>query len=153
MNEFIISDELYTAIGSELKKNLILEMRRTGSIATGSLLNSLQMEVTKCADGNAVVSIAANDYITNIEEGRKPGKYAPISPLKEWIKAKGIATDDKKVTSIAFAINNKIKKEGIKPRPILEKAYTSGLPMYDTIITDVLNNDLDKYLNEALNNL
>jgi hypothetical protein len=152
MQEFIISPELYKALGDELKKNLIQELRRTKAIASGDLLKSIQFDVKATPDG-AVVTLNGNDYITYVDKGRKPGKYAPTSALKEWVKRKGIATDAAKVSSIAFAINNKIKRQGIKPRPILERAYTNGLPMYDKIIDDNLNKDLDAYLNQALNNI
>ena len=152
MNNFIISPELYQALGDELKKNLIQELRRTKAIASGDLLKSIQFDVKATADG-AVVSLNGNNYITYIDKGRKPGKYAPTSALRQWIKAKGIATENTKVNAIAFAINNKIKREGIKPRPVLERAYSNGLPMYDKIIDENLNQDLDVYLNEALNKL
>lgn len=152
MDKFIVSPELYQALGDELKKNIIQEMRRTKAIASGSLLNSIQFDVKQTPDG-AIVSIESNQYIVYVDKGRKPGKYAPTKALEAWVKQKGIATDRKKVTAIAFAINNKIKKEGIKPRPILERAYTNGLPMYDKIIDEVLQNDLDAYLNKALNNI
>jgi len=152
MEEFIISPELSKALGDELKKNLILELRRTKAIATGDLIKSLQVTIEKTDDG-AIISLGGNDYITYIEKGRKRGKYAPIKALEKWVMAKGIATGEKKVKAIAFAINNKIKKEGIRPRPILENAYTGGLPMYDTIIDQVMEKDLNKYIEEKLNNL
>jgi hypothetical protein len=153
MQQFIISPELYQAFGDELKKNLIQELRRTKAIASGELLKSIQFDVKQTSDGGAIITLNGNDYITYVDKGRKPGKYAPTSALKEWIKTKGIATDDGKVTAIAYAINNKIKRQGIKPRPVLERAYSNGLPMYDKIIDDNLNEDLDNYLNETLNNL
>jgi hypothetical protein len=152
MEEFIISPELYKALGDELKKNLIQELRRTKAIASGDLLKSIQFDVKPTDDGGIVV-LNGNDYITYIDKGRKPGKYAPTTALKEWIKAKGIAVDAKKVNSIAFAINNKIKKKGIKARPVLETTFNQNLPLYNKIIDDNLNKDLDKYLNEALNNI
>jgi hypothetical protein len=101
----------------------------------------------------AVISLNGNDYITYVDEGRKPGRYAPTSALKQWIKAKGIATDEAKVSSIAFAINNKIKRQGIKARPILNAVFDQKLPLYDKIIDDVLNKDLDIYLQQQLNQL
>ena len=42
MEEFIISPELYKALGDELKKNLIQELRRTKAIASGDLLKSIR---------------------------------------------------------------------------------------------------------------
>jgi hypothetical protein len=152
MNEFIISAELYKALGDEIKKNIIQEMRRTKAIATGNLLNSIQFKVEPTADG-AIVSIESNEYIVYVDKGRKPGRYAPTKALEAWVRQRGIAADKKKVKAIAFAINNKIKREGIKPRPILERAYSNGLPMYDKIIDNTLNNDLNNYLNKALNEL
>jgi hypothetical protein len=150
--DLLITPELTKAIGDELKKSLIQEMRRTKSIATGDLIKSLNIEIEKTSDG-AIISLASNDYITFIEKGRKRGKYAPVKDLERWVRAKGIASDQKKVTSIAFAINNKIKKEGIKPRPILENAYNTGLPLYNRIINQVLEQDLNKYLQQKLNEL
>lgn len=150
MEKFIISPELYKALGEELKKNLVQELRRNKVIASGDLLKSIQFEVKQTPNG-AVVSLDGNEYITYVDKGRKPGKYAPISALKQWIKAKGIAVDEAKVSSLAFAINNKIKRQGIKARPVLERAFNQNLPLYDKIIDDALNKDLDKYLNETLN--
>jgi hypothetical protein len=108
--------------------------------------------VEPTADG-AIVSIESNEYIVYVDKGRKPGRYAPTKALEAWVRQRGIAADKKKVKAIAFAINNKIKREGIKPRPILERAYSNGLPMYDKIIDNTLNNDLNNYLNKALNEL
>ena len=150
--ENLISPELGKAIGDELKKNLIQELRRTKAIASGDLIKSLNIQIEKTADG-IIISLASNDYITYVEKGRKRGKYAPVKELERWVRAKGIATDKKKITSIAFAINNKIKKEGIKPRPVLENAYNTGLPLYDRIIDQVMEKDLNKYLEEKLNNI
>jgi hypothetical protein len=152
MEALVISTELYKALGDELKKNLIQELRRTKAIASGDLLKSVNFTVQLTPQG-AVINLNGNDYITYVDEGRKPGKYAPVSALKQWIKAKGIATDDAKVTAVAFAINTKIKRQGIKARPILEKTFDQNLPLYDKIIDEVLNKDLDKYLQQKLNEL
>lgn len=150
--QFIISPELYIALGDQLKNNLVQELRRTKAIASGDLINSLKIDIEKTDDG-AIISLAGNDYITFIEKGRKRGKYAPLKPLEKWVRAKGLATEQKKVTSIAFAINNKIKREGIKPRPILENTFNNNLPMYDKIVSDALDKDLNKYLEQKLNNI
>jgi hypothetical protein len=152
MAKFIISTELYKDLGDELKKSLIQELRRTKAIASGDLLKSVNFTVEMTPVG-AVISLNGNDYITYVDEGRKPGRYAPTSALKQWIKAKGIATDEAKVSSIAFAINNKIKRQGIKARPILNAVFDQKLPLYDKIIDDVLNKDLDIYLQQQLNQL
>ena len=55
-----------------------------------------------------------NDYGEWVNKGRRKGaKPVPIPALVEWIKQKGIATNNKKVLGIAFAIQKSIEKKGI----------------------------------------
>ena len=153
MAEFKISDEFARALGLELKKNMIAQIRATGSVASGSLLNSVDFEIKTDPEGGFSVGLLENSYITNLDEGRKRGKYAPIKPLAEWVKAKGLASSSKEVNSIAWAINNKIKKEGIKPRKITDKVMQQTLPFFDTLIQQIIDKDLDEYINEQLKDL
>ena len=61
-----------------------------------------------------------------VDKGRKPGKMPPTDAIKKWIRQKPLRLRDlktgsfvkmteSKVDSVAFAIANKIKKEGTKP--------------------------------------
>jgi len=59
-------------------------------------------------------------YAHNIEEGRLAGTHVPIEPLVKWVRHKkhpGI--DEKEATKIAYAIENKIYREGIKGRHVM----------------------------------
>jgi hypothetical protein len=153
MSEFKISQELAQKLGIELKKNMIAQIRATGSISSGALINSVNIEIKQNDEGGYGIALLENDYITNLDEGRKRGKYAPIKALEEWVKSKGLASNSKQVTSIAWAINNKIKKEGIKPRKITEKTMEQTLPFFDTLIQQIVDVDLEKYINEQLKDL
>lgn len=82
--------------------------------ATGKLIQSFQTNVSLSSLVFGKVEVTMIRYGLWVDSGRAPGvKGVPIQALMEWIRVKGIATADKVVRSIAFAIMNKIKKEGI----------------------------------------
>lgn len=68
---------------------------------------------------NPVIRVIFNDYISYIENGRKPGKgeIPPISELREWALNKGLPADN----DTLFAIAQTIYKNGIAPRPLLAR--------------------------------
>ena len=150
MATFTIGEALAYKLENELKKNLINELKRTGSIATGSLLKSIDFDLKKNKDGFTII-MNANEYLIFIEKGRKPGRYAPIKPLQKWVRAKKLATKPNEVNSIAWAVNNKIKREGIAPKGVVTNAYNKSLPMFDKLIKTTLDEDLQKYLTKEFN--
>lgn len=70
--------------------------------ATGRLLRSL--EVNK--PGELHRQLKCNSYAYYLVNGRKPGTPPPISPLKEWARAKGLPE------GVAYGVQQKITKEG-----------------------------------------
>jgi hypothetical protein len=50
-------------------------------------------------------------YITVLEDGRKPGTFAPPEAIEQWLEDKPILSDISK-KSLAFLINRKMKEEG-----------------------------------------
>lgn len=137
--------ELLDKVASQMRSALIESIKANKKVSTGSLVNSIKINVNNDPN-NPSISVDGNSYYAVIEEGRKPGKYTPISPLKEWIRAKGIETDEAKITSRAFAISNSIKKKGIKASPLTENTFKQTLPLFDRIINQVMDKDLDEYL-------
>jgi hypothetical protein len=152
MATFTIGEALAFKLENELKKNLTNELKRTGSIATGSLLKSINFTTKKNKDG-FVITLNSNDYLIFIEKGRKPGKYAPIKALQKWVRAKKLAQQPKEVNSIAWAVNNKIKREGIAPKNVVTNAFNKSLPMFDKLIKTTLDEDLQKYLTQEFNKI
>jgi len=144
---FTIPNELSTELGRVMKNALVDQLRASGKVSTGKLINSLQINVVPGIDG-PVIELAGNSYYAVIEDGRKPGKYAPISPLKQWIKAKGIESDEGKITARAYAISNSIKRKGIKATPLTDNTFNQSLPLFDRIIDDVMGRELDNYLTQ-----
>jgi hypothetical protein len=96
-------------------------------VASGKLRDSIQVNVVKQKD-ETIIQILAEQYSQWVQSGRLPGKRGvPIDALERWIKSRGLQGRDKKGKfikrrSFAFAIQNNIKKFGIRPSNFLDVA-------------------------------
>ena len=85
--------------------------------ATGSLERSLdaskQTPITQNKDGQWQLILPVDRTLFFIYQGRRPGKFAPIQPLINWINVKGIVVEKGTPKNMAFAISRKIFKHGI----------------------------------------
>lgn len=94
-------------------------------VASGKLRDSIKV-VTMQTQGMTVLQVIAEEYFQWVQSGRLPGKKGvPIGSLEQWIKARGLRGRNKKgqfITkrSFAFAIQNNIKKFGIRPANFLD---------------------------------
>lgn len=61
-------------------------------------------------------------YADVMEFGRLPGSMPPVDPIKDWVRRKGLATEEKDVNRIAWAVAKDIEKNGMEPRPYLGPA-------------------------------
>jgi hypothetical protein len=97
-------------------------------VASGKLKNSIQVNVNKVNEDETVIQVLAEQYSQWVQSGRLPGKKGvPIEALEKWIKSRSLKGRDKKgkfITnrSFAFAIQNNIKKFGIRPSNFLDVA-------------------------------
>ncbi len=101
---------------SNIEKLIINELQQEligqGHKATGSLINSMEGR-TMVLPNSVVVEILMDDYSQYVNDGRKPGgKKVPISVLIDWVERRGIASGNKDVKNAAFAIQQKIFREG-----------------------------------------
>lgn len=88
----------------------------------------------------------SSKYGDVIEKGRRPGKYVPVDPLRDWIKEKLKITNEKELASVSFLINRKIKKHGFGGAHMFEKAFNKNVSeiqnifdRYGIIMTKELN--------------
>lgn len=89
-------------------KDLKAKHIQLGMKASGDWINGVELQI---APFNA--KIYGEDYTEYLVSGRPPStKLPPISAIKKWIEDKGIIPEDGNVTSLAYAIATKIKKEG-----------------------------------------
>tara|TARA_R110002096_G_scaffold172291_3_gene345854 strand:+ start:1882 stop:2376 length:495 start_codon:yes stop_codon:yes gene_type:complete len=107
----MILEKGLSIIGEFLKAKFIEELLSQDHNASGEHIDSMRFDVNKTGSGYELVfeSLEYNKYL---DQGTKKGRYVPIQALIEWIEAKGIASGDKEVKSIAFAIRQKIFNEG-----------------------------------------
>ena len=94
-------------------------LKSNSKIAWGTLVRSGRVLVST---KNVKVEFAA-EYASVVEFGRRAGKYPPVQPIRDWVKKKGIASDEKGIKSAGFLISRKIKEKGIKKSPFLYPAF------------------------------
>ena len=133
-------EEPINKLGIDMVNEIISVLESNDKIASGRLVKSISHEYQLDLD-NIKLLISSEDYLTYVDKGRKPGKFAPIAPIKEWARIKGI--DE----SAAYAINYKIFKFGIKPLNFMEGIETKFskpdkfggvIKQYNKIVSDYL---------------
>lgn len=95
----------------EIYSDLRAKHEELGMKASGQWLNSLEVQV-KGLSG----VIKGEPYTEQLVNGRPPGKFPPISAIRQWIIDKGINYLGKQsyLNSLAFLIARKIAKEGTR---------------------------------------
>ena len=97
-------------------------------VASGKLRDSISVNVVTSKKGETIIQVLSEEYAQWVQSGRLPGKKGvPIAVLEKWIKERGLQGRDAKGRyikrrSFAFAIQNNIKKFGIRPSNFLDVA-------------------------------
>lgn len=129
---------------NELGKELVKQDHKN----TGNLINSLDYELQGRGDLLSLV-ITSLPYGENVNTGRRRGgKKVPINVLVEWIKQKGIETNNKKAVGIAFAIQKSIEKKGIPSKP-----YTKWKSGNSKKRVEFVDDTLERINNEIISRL
>lgn len=99
--------------------------------ATGGLINSIKVIKVR-EDNEDILRVEMKDpNYKFVEEGRAKGKYVPIKAILKWMAQRGIGVRNKKGQfvkddagrkSIAYAISNSIKVNGIRSTGFIEIA-------------------------------
>jgi hypothetical protein len=104
------------------------KFKGTGNkVASGKLRDSISVNVVQ-QKGETIIQVISEEYAQWVQSGRLPGKKGvPIAAIEQWIKERGLTGRDKKgkfikKRSFAFAIQNNIKKFGIRPSNFLDVA-------------------------------
>ena len=109
----VISDKDIKILGQFIINELATELIKQDHKATGKLISSLDYNIEDSLLSTDLV-ITMQNYGEYVNTGRKRGAAkVPIKALVEWIKQKGIETNNKKVLGMAFAIQKTIEKQGI----------------------------------------
>ena len=134
----VFVNQLVKVLGKDVVEELQKQLKAKNKVATSNLVNSLSYKTVQLLQ-DFVINFSYEDYGKWVELGRKPGKYAPISKIKEWCKIKGI--DE----SLAYPINYKIYKFGIKPTPFVQDVLKSNL-INESInkMEEILSKDIEQ---------
>ena len=128
----------------EYKEQLILNDVN----ASDGLYNSVRYIFNKNG-GTFEVSLELAHYWKYVENGRKAGKWPPISAIAKWIEIKPVLprpmANGKLPTTqqLAFLISRKIGLEGIAPRPLLQRSVDNVWEVFEEFIAEAFAKDLE----------
>ncbi len=126
--------------GNETIKQLVKELIKLKKVATGKLKDSFDFKL-KGAIESFIIEFEAENYVRFVNDGRRPGKFAPVDAIESWCKTKGI--DEK----YAYLINLKIKTFGIKPTDFFFNVLNENkILKYSEGLEDALGRKLDLVL-------
>ena len=135
----------YKQVGKLIIASLQKELIEQGHKATGNLVNSFEKRVIELPN-SIVIEILMDEYGIYVNEGRKSGgKKVPINVLVDWIEKRAIASGDKEVKSLAFAIQQTIHKEGMPTKGSFKFTNNGRRKGF---IDFVIDNELDEVYNE-----
>jgi hypothetical protein len=110
-----LADKIAT-LAEYLKAELKVELVKQKHVATGDLLNSIDVRSREEA-GIIIEGFAAVQGLY-INKQQDPGKYRPIDALEEWAKVKGLQLKDGQTyRQVAYAISNSIAAKGLPAKP------------------------------------
>ena len=98
-------------IGDFMVDQLVKVLEVQGHRASGQLQDTMKSVVSSNAKGFSI-TIIGKDYAKFVEKGVPAGVWVSVNKLAEWVQVKGIATGEREVKNLAFAIQRKIFNEG-----------------------------------------
>ena len=114
--------------------------------SSSGIYKNLQVKATN--DGDLVFDIILNDYLTFIESGRRKGAdMPPVKPIIEWAKKHGIPTDNGTI----YLIRRAISRDGIAPRPFMDKVFEDIDNVWDKNWADELFDEIMRMINDFFN--
>ena len=114
--------------------------------SSSDIYKNLQVKATNV--GKLVFDIIYNNYLTFIESGRRKGAdMPPVEPIIEWAKKHGIPTDNGTI----YLIRRAISRDGIAPRPFMDKVFENIDDVWDKNWADELFDEIMRMINDFFN--
>lgn len=125
----------------------VMDGQEFASNKNGSdIYKNLQVNATN--DGDLVFDIILNDYLKFIESGRRKGAdMPPVEPIVKWAKKHGIPTDNGTI----YLIRRAISRDGIAPRPFMDKVFADIDNVWDKNWADELFDEIMRMINDFFN--
>ena len=147
-------EEVLNRYGNELVEGYKDNLRKDGINASGDLAQSVKYIVER--NGTAYeVSLSLLEYAKYVENGRRAGKFPPLSKIEKWIKVKPVIPkpyNGKLPTEkqLAFLIGRKIALEGTEARHPLRDTLEDKNQEFLLQIEKAFMEDLEAQVDEVL---
>lgn len=130
------------------KRNLVND----DAVASGKLLNSIRYIFNK-NNTSFEISMEMAEYWKYVENGRKSGKFPPISAIREWVNVKRVIPrpyNGKLPTEnqLAFLIARSISKNGIRPKPIFNDTLDDAMNDFENGLEDAFTKDVENEMDK-----
>lgn len=139
-----VLNEFGQLLVTEYKEALILNDKN----ASDGLYNSVKYILDNKTKGQLSINLELMDYWKYVENGRKAGKWPPISAIQRWIEIKPVLprpmANGKLPTNeqLAFLIARKIGLEGIAPQPLLKQSLDNVMDVMMEFIEEAIVKDI-----------
>lgn len=150
-SEYLTEEQIKQVMDEVIEQFLIPRFLQLGMDSSGEWKRNLE------GRGDGV--IRGRHYTVQLVNGRQPGTYSPIAPLKEWAMTK-LGLDEKQATAAAFAISKTHKESGsayyrqggTTLLDILESRECAGFiaERFQYFIKEQVTLDVRRYLKNAL---
>lgn len=149
------SDWKYTidyldSVGEDLTNDMIDVLKRNNKWASGALVNSINYDINiQNEKFNLVIEYAGHGKY--VIDGRRPGKFPPISAIKNWVLNKRISNPLMTIDQLSFVIARGIAKKGIRPLNFLapyEKLMASQ--QFEKNLKDNLIKDIEIQISKGI---
>jgi len=132
-------------------------LQKYKKLNTKSLYESIKTEVREYAKGWQIVGKSLY-YAQYVERGRKAGgKRVPIAALIQYVKDRRMVSGNKEIHRVAWAIQTKIHKYGIKAAPFISDTLKQEREMIRQAINDtfgqILRVAIIDFVNKANNEI
>lgn len=124
-------------------------IQANGNYASGQLSQTMgeEREITFENDYLSV-KVSLMDYWVYLENGTGP-HMPPIDAIRRWVEVKFNVPE---IEGIAWAVANKIKKEGTDAHPFFEQSKSVALEQFENSIAYALQEDMLGYMEDTVLN-
>lgn len=150
--EFTNVIQFLNDFGKELEDKYQRKLVNDDAVDSGKLLNSIRYIFNK-NNTSFEISMEMAEYWKYVENGRKSGKFPPISAIREWVKVKQVIPrpyNGKLPTEnqLAFLIARSISKNGIRPRPIFNDTLDDAMNDFENGLEDAFTKDVENEMDK-----
>lgn len=145
--EFTNVIQFLNDFGKELADKYQRKIVNDDAVDSGKLLNSIRY-IFNNNNTSFEISMEMAEYWKYVENGRKSGKFPPISAIREWVKVKPVIPrpyNGKLPTEnqLAFLIARSIYKNGIRPKPIFNDTLDDVMKYFENGLEDAFTKDVE----------